>query len=228
MPLAVPGFLQDIIQMASIWLTEPSLTGLHLLSASIASFVFSVVLISTLQNRRLQPLTVEKVTQADRMPTTTTVGSLTDRNVEPEHVVEKNKVEEAKPLIPSERDKGNSEWKLCCHATLAAYNSMLEKDPVVSRISAHVTQRNVPNATFMFYKGLKRWEKWGQAKITLKCQSEDEMLDLQKKARGLGLVACSIKDAGRTQIAAGSRTVLAIGPAPKKLIDEVTGHLKLY
>jgi peptidyl-tRNA hydrolase, PTH2 family len=33
-----------------------------------------------------------------------------------------------------------------------------------------------------------------------------------KKAHGLGLVAKSIKDAGRTQIQAGSRTVLAVGP----------------
>ena len=33
--------------------------------------------------------------------------------------------------------------------------------------------------------------------------------------------------AGRTQVAPGSRTVLAIGPAPKSAIDAVTGHLKL-
>ena len=51
---------------------------------------------------------------------------------------------------------------------------------------------------------------------------------LQREARKQGLVACVIRDAGRTQIAAGSRTVLAIGPAPKQLIDKVTGHLKLY
>lgn len=37
-------------------------------------------------------------------------------------------------------------------------------------------------------------------------------LELQKQARKSGLVAQSIMDAGRTQIAAGSRTVLAIGP----------------
>jgi len=37
-----------------------------------------------------------------------------------------------------------------------------------------------------------------------------------------------VVDAGRTQIAAGSRTVLAVGPAPKKLVDQVTGSLKLY
>lgn len=33
--------------------------------------------------------------------------------------------------------------------------------------------------------------------------------------------------AGRTQVAPGSRTVLAIGPAPKSAIDKVTGHLRL-
>jgi len=38
---------------------------------------------------------------------------------------------------------------------------------------------------------------------------------------------CVQEDAGRTQIAAGSRTVLAIGPAPVKEIDAVTGELKL-
>lgn len=35
------------------------------------------------------------------------------------------------------------------------------------------------------------------------------------------------EDAGRTQIAAGSRTVLAIGPAPVRELDSITGHLKL-
>ena len=34
-------------------------------------------------------------------------------------------------------------------------------------------------------------------------------------------------DAGRTQIAPESKTVLSIGPAPLKAIDEISGHLKL-
>ncbi len=37
-------------------------------------------------------------------------------------------------------------------------------------------------------------------------------LELQKHAKSLGLSAIIIKDAGRTQIAPGSKTVLAIGP----------------
>ena len=42
-----------------------------------------------------------------------------------------------------------------------------------------------------------------------------------------GLVTYIVEDAGRTQIAAGSKTVLAIGPAPVEAFESLTGHLKL-
>lgn len=74
---------------------------------------------------------------------------------------------------------------------------------------------------------LTQWERLGQAKVALKVDSEDEMLVLQAQAISLGLCARVIHDAGRTQIASGSATVLGIGPAPRSKIDEVTGHLKL-
>ena len=50
---------------------------------------------------------------------------------------------------------------------------------------------------------------------------------LQAQALSLGLCARIIQDAGRTQIAAGSTTVLGIGPGPKGVVDRVTGRLKL-
>lgn len=74
---------------------------------------------------------------------------------------------------------------------------------------------------------LKRWERLGQAKVALKVDTEDDMLMLQAQAVSLGLCAQVIHDAGRTQIASGSATVLGVGPAPKSKIDEVTGYLKL-
>lgn len=37
-------------------------------------------------------------------------------------------------------------------------------------------------------------------------------LDLAEKAIAAGLVTCLISDAGRTQIAPGSKTVLGVGP----------------
>jgi len=42
-----------------------------------------------------------------------------------------------------------------------------------------------------------------------------------------GLPLYLVEDAGRTQIAAGSRTVLGIGPAPVREFEGVTSHLKL-
>lgn len=74
---------------------------------------------------------------------------------------------------------------------------------------------------------LKRWEKLGQAKIAVQVKSQDEILALRTKARALGITAEVIQDAGRTQIEAGSMTVLGIGPAPRSKVDEVTGGLKL-
>lgn len=74
---------------------------------------------------------------------------------------------------------------------------------------------------------LKRWEHMGQAKVALQVKSEEELELLQAQALSLGLVAHIIHDAGRTQIASGSATVLGIGPAPKSVVDQVTGHLKL-
>ncbi|PWN98489.1 peptidyl-tRNA hydrolase [Tilletiopsis washingtonensis] len=93
----------------------------------------------------------------------------------------------------------------CSHATLACYKAMLVSNPTI----------------------LKQWERIGQAKVALKCPNEEEMQRLEAAAKKLNLCARSIRDAGRTQVAAGSRTVLGIGPGPVKLIDQVTGHLKL-
>ena len=51
-------------------------------------------------------------------------------------------------------------------------------------------------------------------------------MTLQAQAMSLGLCARTIQDAGRTQIAAGSTTVLGV-LGPKQVVDQVTGHLKL-
>ncbi|GFR45835.1 hypothetical protein Agub_g7200, partial [Astrephomene gubernaculifera] len=74
---------------------------------------------------------------------------------------------------------------------------------------------------------IRQWEMYGQPKIALKVRDEDEMAELEARAVSLGLPTYIVHDAGRTQIAAGSQTVLAIGPAPKSQLDSVTGHLKL-
>lgn len=75
--------------------------------------------------------------------------------------------------------------------------------------------------------GLRAWEQTGVAKIALKVPKESDMYELYEKAKAAGLVAHIVQDAGHTQIAAGSRTVLAVGPAPAQVLDPLFSHLKL-
>ena len=71
------------------------------------------------------------------------------------------------------------------------------------------------------------WIRSGQQKVVLKATDVDEIKSLLDKAKSVGLSTHRIRDAGRTQIPAGSLTVGVIGPAQCELIDELTGNLKL-
>ncbi|KAK0651310.1 peptidyl-tRNA hydrolase PTH2-domain-containing protein [Cercophora newfieldiana] len=124
--------------------------------------------------------------------------------------------EECKLVLVVRTDLGMTKGKIaaqCGHATLACYKTLSRaaaKDPASAEA-----------------KLLRQWERLGQAKIAVQVKSEEEMLELMRKARSLGVTAEVIQDAGRTQIAASSRTVLGVGPAPKSEVDKITGHLKL-
>ncbi|KAJ7900115.1 peptidyl-tRNA hydrolase [Mycena olivaceomarginata] len=93
----------------------------------------------------------------------------------------------------------------CGHATLACYKALVKRNPQL----------------------VKHWERTGQAKIALKATSEQQLLELQALAKTHNLCARSVRDAGRTQVASGTRTVLAIGPAPVELVNKITGKLRL-
>ena len=72
-----------------------------------------------------------------------------------------------------------------------------------------------------------QWLNEGMEKIVLKVSSDNELLELFDKAKRRKLPCALIRDAGRTQIPAGSVTALAIGPAEEDEIDSITGNLKL-
>ena len=74
---------------------------------------------------------------------------------------------------------------------------------------------------------LRRWLSQGQAKVVLSIKDESEMHAIEAAARAQGIPTYIVADAGRTQVAAGSETVLAVGPAPVVVVDRVCGHLKL-
>ncbi|MCD6096297.1 MAG: peptidyl-tRNA hydrolase [Thermoprotei archaeon] len=74
---------------------------------------------------------------------------------------------------------------------------------------------------------VRAWLSQLQKKVALRA-SLDEILKLYEQAKSLGLPAVIIRDAGLTELPPNTITALGIGPAPSKLIDKVTGHLKLY
>lgn len=71
------------------------------------------------------------------------------------------------------------------------------------------------------------WLEEGQCKVVLKVKNEDELLELEKKAKELGLPNALITDRGLTEIPPGTITCLGIGPAPAEKVDKITGKLPL-
>jgi PTH2 family peptidyl-tRNA hydrolase len=61
----------------------------------------------------------------------------------------------------------------------------------------------------------------------LRVGSAEELGQIAAAARAAGLAAEIIRDAGRTQLAPGTPTCCAIGPAENSRIDAVTGGLSL-
>ncbi len=76
-------------------------------------------------------------------------------------------------------------------------------------------------------RAFEAWHKLGQKKTVLKVNSEKDYYPLKAAAERAGLSTSLIKDAGHTEIPAGTVTVLGIGPGDELTLDKVTGHLSL-
>ncbi|CAF1215243.1 unnamed protein product [Rotaria magnacalcarata] len=94
----------------------------------------------------------------------------------------------------------------CSHATLACFQKACEK---------------IPDAVDTWFFG-------GQAKVVCKCESDDDLEQLRRQAKFKGLTTCLVRDVGQTKVDAGRRTVLGIGPAPSRLINDIIRQLKIY
>lgn len=76
---------------------------------------------------------------------------------------------------------------------------------------------------------VKEWVTGPFAKVTLQVETDQELVDLHKKALAAGLPAVLIKDAGRTEFGGvPTLTAVGIGPGNIEVIDTITGHLKLF
>jgi len=76
-------------------------------------------------------------------------------------------------------------------------------------------------------KWFNKWQIEGAKKAVVKVECIEDFFSLKEKAEQLKIGAHIIEDAGHTEIPAGTKTILGIGPAPSNIIDQVTGDLAL-
>lgn len=93
----------------------------------------------------------------------------------------------------------------CCHASIAAFLKSQERK---------------------WGNEYQEWLDEGMQKIVVKVDSEKDLLQLFEQVKSKFPTAL-ITDAGHTQIAAGSKTCIGIGPANENDLKKYTGHLKL-
>jgi len=78
-------------------------------------------------------------------------------------------------------------------------------------------------------KSQQLWLNNSFAKVTVQVDSEDELLEIEQKAKEIGIECNLITDSGRTEFGGvPTKTCLALGPDYSDKIDLITGNLKLY
>ncbi|KAI7994230.1 hypothetical protein LOK49_LG11G01758 [Camellia lanceoleosa] len=126
-----------------------------------------------------------------------------------QRLVSTNTDEELKMVLVVRQDLKMGAGKIasqCAHAATGMYSELMQ------------SQRSL----------LRQWELCGQPKIVVTCKNQQEMNKLKEAAENIGLPTFVVADAGRTQVSAGSKTVLAIGPGSKASVDSITRKLRLH
>jgi PTH2 family peptidyl-tRNA hydrolase len=92
---------------------------------------------------------------------------------------------------------------------------------------AHAAVMAVERAEKMDKSAVSSWKAEGQKKVILKVPGVPDLFRLREDAERAGIPCAIVADAGLTEIPAGTITALGLGPAQNKLMDKVTGKLKL-
>jgi len=71
------------------------------------------------------------------------------------------------------------------------------------------------------------WDDSGSKKVVVKIEDLKGLMEIYEEAKRLKLPASLIRDAGRTELAAGTVTAVGIGPCEEGIVDKVTGKLKM-
>ena len=127
-----------------------------------------------------------------------------------------------KQVLVLRKDLGMKPGKCVAQGSHASLGAVI-KNSSFEEFDDHVVK------TTVISKESYHWFKQEFTKVCCKCDSEEELLALHKKAQEAGIPCSLIRDAGHTVFhGVPTYTALGIGPASAEQIDAITGHLKLF
>lgn len=131
-----------------------------------------------------------------------------------------------KQIIVMRKDLNMRKGKIAAQAGHAVLSVIFKKLNMLDEFFWSVEQDKV---VFEGDKVLDDWFANSYTKICLYVNSEQELLDLKKKADSLGFVTSLIKDNGTTEFnGVPTYTCIAFEPLPAEKIDILTKDLPLY
>ncbi|XP_015380216.1 PREDICTED: peptidyl-tRNA hydrolase 2, mitochondrial-like isoform X1 [Diuraphis noxia] len=141
----------------------------------------------------------------------------TIRTSQDEKNVGKSQQQEAKPNT-------NGEFKM---ALLVRHDLKMGKGKVAAQCS-HAIVHCYEESLRLKPREINSWESNNKPVDIFKIADEKTMLEFQQLAIEKGFTTYVVVDAGRTQVAPRSKTVMAIGPVEREEIDLFTQNLEVY
>lgn len=133
-----------------------------------------------------------------------------------------------KQVIVMRKDLGMRKGKMVAqgaHASLGVFLDLMTKSQSAME---DVMGINIRKLMVKDGSAMEQWMDGSFTKICLSCDSEEELIELQRLAWEDGIPSKLITDSGKTEFnGVPTKTCVAIGPDYAEKIDKITGHLKL-
>lgn len=114
------------------------------------------------------------------------------------------------------------------HACVTAVLMALEKENRLNQVRTYSAGICLVPSN-MDKTPLSEWFEKGVAKICVYVDSEEELLEIDRKAKEEGIISALIRDAGITEFhGEPTYTCLALEPLSSETADKITGKLPLY
>lgn len=128
-------------------------------------------------------------------------------------------------VIVMRNDLGMRKGKMIAQGAHASMKVLLDRLEGVS--PANGPGRNHANLVIGVTMPMLLWTQGLFTKICVRVSSEVQLLEIYEKGQEAQLPCALIQDAGLTEFKEPTYTCCAVGPAPKWMLDPITGHLKL-